>query len=132
MDKRAGTDVAALALPGLHQKCPSLQVAKGHPKAGGRDFQPGQNSHDGTIPRRDPDQLPPGQHDPVLQVRLLRRARADLPAGPEDHRQGQRPGRFERSSRPVPRQKVIRVARALSGSLPTGSDRRVVRTEGLS
>jgi hypothetical protein len=32
MDKRAATDVAALALPGLHQKCPSLQVAKGHPR----------------------------------------------------------------------------------------------------
>jgi hypothetical protein len=69
-DRPVTKNVAAPALP---QPGPDarITVRTGRPKipASGRDFEPGQNSHDGTIFRRGADQLPRGNM--ILYARIV-------------------------------------------------------------
>ena len=69
-DKEPTTKVAAPALP---QPAPGAKAlarrpAREKPAGSGRDFAPGQNSHDGTVFRRGPDQIPRGNGTLMLRI----------------------------------------------------------------
>lgn len=53
-------NVAAPALPQPRAGATLLHPPTGRPKAGGKDFAPGTNGHDGTVFRRTEDMLPRG------------------------------------------------------------------------
>jgi len=58
-EKSATSKVAAQPLPSPKPTA-KLPQRRRHTKTGGKDFGPGQNSHDGTVFRRTEDQLPRG------------------------------------------------------------------------
>jgi len=58
-EKSATSKVAAQPLPSPKPTA-RLPQRRRHTKTGGKDFGPGQNSHDGTVFRRTEDQLPRG------------------------------------------------------------------------
>jgi hypothetical protein len=63
-DKRPTSKVSAPALPSLQAGAAALassrRAHREKPAGSGRDFEPGQNSHDGTVFQRGPDRLPRG------------------------------------------------------------------------
>jgi len=71
-DKRPTSKVAAPALPSPQSGAAALtsggRAHREKPASSGRDFEPGQNSHDCTVFRRGPDQIPRGNGTLMLRI----------------------------------------------------------------
>ena len=69
-DKRPTSNVAVPALPPPQPGAltSGKRPRRERPAGSGRDFEPGQNSHDGTVFRRGPDQIPRGNGTLMLRI----------------------------------------------------------------
>jgi hypothetical protein len=76
-DKPVTKDVAAPALPQPRAGAKLPHPPTGRAKVAGKDFAPGQNSHDGTVFRRTEDQLPRGNFTLFAKI-VYHDAREDL------------------------------------------------------